>query len=119
MANTTSNENTGDCKQAVFFATGPLNSVAQQFIDVLKYCNTKGMPIINIFVEQSNDEEKLYKAINDMLDFLARETQKTAIVAASIKNLPGFIRLHDILNLIVDDNIEFHFARSKTRLFNK
>lgn len=38
---------------------------------------------------------------------------------ASPKNLPEFVHYFDIMNLIVDDNIEFHFARSKTRLFKK
>lgn len=119
MIGTTYNKNICDCKQAVFFATGPCNSITQQFTDVLKYCKAKQMHIINIFIEQSNDDEKLYAILNDMLNFLAREKQKTAIVVASPRNLPKFVNYHDIINLIVDDNIELHFAKTKSRFYKK
>lgn len=119
MTETVYNENIDDCKQAVFFATGSCNSITQQFTDVLEYCKAKQMSIINIFIEQSNDEEKLYAILNNMLDFLAREKEKTAIVAASPKNLPKFISYYDIMHLIVDDNIELHFAKTRSRFYKK
>lgn len=76
MIDVTLDEKTLDCKQAVFFGTGSLSSVVQQFVDVQEYCKIKQLPLVNIFIEESNDEQKLYAALNKMLEFLAREKKK-------------------------------------------
>lgn len=58
-------------QQAVFMATG--ENTTEQYIAVMKYCKEKRLPIVNLFIEQSDDEETLYQMMNDAMDFAARE----------------------------------------------
>ena len=103
-------------QQAVFMATG--ENTTEQYIAVMKYCKEKRSPIVNLFIEQSDDEEKLYQMMNDALEFAAREGvnngKKTALVFASKNNLPRFVNLLSIRQVILDDYTELHLANSKT-----
>lgn len=103
-------------QQAVFMATG--ENTTEQYIAVMKYCKEKRLPIVNLFIEKSDDEEKLYHMMNDAMDFAAREGvnngKKTAIVFASKDNLPRFVNLLSIRQVILDDYTELHLAKSKT-----
>lgn len=103
-------------QQAVFMATG--KNTTEQYIAVMKYCKEKRLPIVNLFIEQSDNEEELYQMVNDALDFAAREGEtngkKTALVFASKDNLPRFIDLLSIKKVILDDYTEVHLAKSKT-----
>ena len=103
-------------QQAVFMATG--ENTTEQYIAVMKYCKEKRLPIVNLFIEQSDDEEKLYQMMNDAMEFAAREGtnngKRTALVFASKDNLPRFIDLLSIKKVILDDYTELHLAKSKT-----
>lgn len=103
-------------QQAVFMATG--ENTTEQYIAVMKYCKEKHLPIVNLFIEQSDNEEKLYQMMNDAMDFAAREGEtngkKTALVFASKDNLPRFVDLLSIKKVILDDYTEVHLAKSKT-----
>ena len=103
-------------QQAVFMAAG--ENTTEQYISVMKYCKEKRLPIINLFIEKSDDEEKLYQMMNDAMDFAAREGanngKKTALVFASKDNLPHFVNLLSIRQGILDDYTELHLAKSKT-----
>lgn len=85
---------------------------------MMKYCKEKHLPIVNLFIEQSDNEEELYQMVNDALDFAAREGEtngkKTALVFASKNNLPHFVNLLSIRQVILDDYTELHLAKSKT-----
>lgn len=103
-------------QQAVFMATG--ENTTEQYIAVMKYCKEKRLPIVNLFIEKSDNEEKLYQMMNDALEFAAREGvnngKKTALVFASKNNLPRFVNLLSIRQVILDDYTELHLAKSKT-----
>lgn len=103
-------------QQAVFMATG--ENTTEQYIAVMKYCKEKRLPIVNLFIEKSDNEEKLYQMMNDAMDFAAREGvnngKKTALVFASKDNLPRFVNLLSIRQAILDDCTELHLAKSKT-----
>lgn len=102
-------------QQAVFMAAG--ENTAEQYIAVMKYCKEKRLPIVNLFIEKSDDEEKLYQMMNDAMEFVAREVnnngKKTALVFASKNNLPPFVNLLSIRQVILDDYTELHLAKSK------
>ncbi len=100
-------------QQAVFFATGFANSIIQQYIEVDKYCDENNLPLVNMFIETSKDEEKLYKKLNEMLEFISKQQTKTAVVIASQFNILCSVELFDIMHLIIDDNTELHFASRK------
>ncbi len=103
-------------QQAVFMAAG--ENTTEQYIAVMKYCKEKRLPIVNLFIELSDNEEKLYQMMNDALDFAAREGEtndkRTALVFASKDNLPRFVNLLSIRQVILDDYTELHLAKSKT-----
>ncbi len=103
-------------QQAVFMATG--ENTTEQYIAVMKYCKEKRLPIVNLFIEQSDDEEKLYQMMNDAMEFAAREGtnngKRTALVFASKDSLPRFVNLLSIRQVILDDYTELHLAKSKT-----
>lgn len=102
-------------QQAVFMTTG--ENTTEQYIAVMKYCKEKHLPIVNLFIEQSDDEEKLYQMMNDAIEFSTREGatngKKTALVFASKNNLPRFVDLLSIRKVILDDYTELHLAKSK------
>lgn len=103
-------------QQAVFMATG--RNTTEQYIAVMKYCKEKRLPIVNLFIEKSDNEEKLYQMMNDAIDFAAREGvnngKRTALVFSSKDNLPRFVNLLSIRQVILDDYTELHLAKSKT-----
>ena len=103
-------------QQAVFMATG--ENTTEQYISVMKYCKEKRLPIVNLFIEKSDDEEKLYQMMNEAMEFAAREGEtngkRTALVFASKNNLPRFVNLLFIRQGILDDYTELHLAKSKT-----
>lgn len=103
-------------QQAVFMATG--ENTTEQYIAVMKYCKEKRLPIVNLFIEKSDDEEKLYQMMNDAMEFAAREgannAKRTTLVFASKNNLPRFVNLLSIRQGILDDYTELHLAKSKT-----
>lgn len=103
-------------QQAVFMATG--ENTTEQYISVMKYCKEKRLPIVNLFIEKSDDEEKLYQMMNEAMEFAAREGEtngkRTALVFASKNNLPRFVNLLFIRQVILDDYTELHLAKSKT-----
>lgn len=103
-------------QQAVFMATG--ENTTEQYIAVMKYCKEKRLPIVNLFIEKSDNEEKLYQMMNEAMDFAAREGanngKRTALVFAGKNNLPRFVNLLSIRQVILDDYTELHLANSKT-----
>ena len=103
-------------QQAVFMATG--ENTTEQYIAVMKYCKEKHLPIVNLFIEKSDDEEKLYQMMNEAMDFAAKEGtnngKRTALVFASKDSLPRFVNLLSIRQVILDDYTELHLAKSKT-----
>ena len=106
--------------QAVLIATG--TDTTKQYLEVLDYCKQENLPIVNIFVAQeTSDEQKLYQIINEAIDFAAKDGvkngNKTALVFASKKNIPFFINLFYIKELILDDYTELHIAKSRLKFF--
>ncbi len=106
--------------QAVLIAIG--TDTTKQYLEVLKYCKQENLPIVNIFVAQeTSDEQKLYQVINEAMDFAAKDGvkngNKTALVFASKKNIPFFINLFYIKELILDDYTELHIAKSRLKFF--
>ena len=106
--------------QAVFIGIG--EDITSQYLEVLKYCKHEKLPIVNIFVSQeTSDEQKLYKIINEAMDFATREgiknDNKTALVFASKKNIPLFVNLTYIREWILDGYTEFHIAKSRLKFF--
>ncbi len=106
--------------QAVFIAIGA--DTTKQYLEVLKYCKHEKLPIVNIFVSQeTSDEQKLYKIINEAMDFATREgiknDNKTALVFASKQNIPLFINIPYMKELILDDYTELHIAKSHLKFF--
>lgn len=103
-------------QQAVFMAAG--ENTTEQYISVMKYCKEKRLPIVNLFIEKSDDEEKLYQMMNDAMDFAAREGEtngkRTALVFASKNNLPRFVDLLSLKKVILDSYTELHLAKSQT-----
>ena len=106
--------------QAVLIATG--TDTTKQYLEVLDYCKQENLPIVNIFVAQeTSDEQKLYQVINEAMDFAAKDGvkngNKTALIFASKKNIPFFINLFYIKELILDDYTELHIAKSRLKFF--
>ena len=106
--------------QAVLIATG--TDTTKQYLEVLKYCKHEHLPIVNIFVAQeTSDEQKLYQVINEAMDFAAKDGvkngNKTALVFASKKNIPFFINIPNMKELILDDYTELHIAKSRLKFF--
>lgn len=106
--------------QAVFIAIGA--DTTKQYLEVLKYCKQENLPIVNIFVAQeTSDEQKLYQIINKAIDFAAKDGvkngNKTALVFASKKNIPFFINISNMKELILDDYTELHIAKSRLKFF--
>ena len=106
--------------QAVLIATG--TDTTKQYLEVLNYCKQENLPIVNIFVAQeTSDEQKLYQIINEAMDFAAKDGvkngNKTALIFASKKNIPFFINLFYIKELILDDYTELHIAKSRLKFF--
>ena len=86
------------------------------------YCRQENLPIVNIFVSQeTSDEQKLYKIINEAMDFATREgiknDNKAALVFASKQNIPLFINISYMKELILDDYTELHIAKSRLKFF--
>ena len=106
--------------QAVFIGIGA--DTTKQYLEVLKYCKQENLPIVNIFVAQeTSDEQKLYQIINKAIDFAAKDGvkngNKTALVFASKKNIPFFINIPNMKELILDDYTELHIAKSRLKFF--
>lgn len=106
--------------QAVFLAIG--ENTTKQYLEVLDYCKHEKLPIVNIFVAQeTSDEQKLYQIINEAIDFAAKDGvkngNKTALVFASKKNIPFFINISNMKELILDDYTELHIAKSRLKFF--
>ena len=106
--------------QAVLIATG--TDTTKQYLEVLDYCKQENLPIVNIFVAQeTSDEQKLYQIINEAIDFAAKDGvkngNKTALVFASKKNIPFFINISNMKELILDDYTELHIAKSRLKFF--
>lgn len=106
--------------QAVLIAIG--TDTTKQYLEVLDYCRQENLPIVNIFVAQeTSDEQKLYQVINEAMDFAAKDGvkngNKTALVFASKKNIPFFINIPNIKELILDDYTELHIAKSRLKFF--
>lgn len=106
--------------QAVFLAIG--ENTTKQYLEVLDYCKHENLPIVNIFVAQeTSNEQKLYTTINDAMDFAAKDGvkngNKTALVFASKKNIPFFINLFYIKELMLDNYTELHIAKSRLKFF--
>ena len=106
--------------QAVLIATG--TDTTKQYLEVLDYCKQENLPIVNIFVAQeTSDEQKLYQIINEAMDFAANDGvkngNKTALVFASKKNIPFFINIPNMKELILDDYTELHIAKSHLKFF--
>ena len=115
-----SKEQQKQANQAVLIATG--TDTTKQYLEVLDYCKQENLPIVNIFVAQeTSDEQKLYQIINEAIDFAAKDGvkngNKTALVFASKKNIPFFINLFYIKELILDDYNELHISKSCLKFF--
>ncbi len=98
-------------QQAIFLSTGP--DTTKQYLEVLKYCKKLNLPIVNVFIEQSDDEQKLYKVMNDTVEFADRQKVPTAIVIANKDVLPNFIKFQDIPSLIIHDHTELHIVEAQ------
>ena len=120
MNSNESQEQQKQANQAVFIGIG--EDITSQYLDVLNYCKEKNLPIVNIFVAQeTSDEQKLYQIINEAIDFAAKDGvkngNKTALVFASKKNIPFFINISNMKELILDDYTELHIAKSRLKFF--
>ncbi len=105
---------------SIFIGIG--EDITSQYLEVLEYCKHEKLPIVNMFVSQeTSDEQKLYQVINEAMDFATREgiknDNKTALVFASRKNIPLFINIPYMKELILDDYTELHIAKSHLKFF--
>ena len=107
-----SKEQQKQANQAVLIATG--TDTTKQYLEVLDYCKQENLPIVNIFVAQETSDEQA-------IDFAAKDGvkngNKTALVFASKKNIPFFINIPNMKELILDDYTELHIAKSHLKFF--
>lgn len=108
------------CRQAVIFARVSSNkqelgaSIDAQVETITNYCKQKDLTILVpdrfIITESSTRGER--KRFHEMLDFVAKQKHKTAIVVHCIDRLQrGFDECAAIRQLLKDDKIEVHFYK--------
>lgn len=106
------------CKQAVIFARvsskeqEPGASLQAQKEAMEAYCNKIGLPIVKRCraIESSTNGKRVQ--FNEMLDFVRKQKQKTAIVVHCIDRFQRrFNECVDVEDLLLDDKTDLHFCK--------
>ena len=106
------------CKQAVIFARvstkeqEPGASLKAQKEAMEDYCNKKGLPIVKKYkaIESSTNGKRVQ--FNEMLDFVRKQKQKTAIVVHCIDRFQRrFNECVEVESLLLDDKTDLHFCK--------
>ena len=88
------------------------HSLAAQRARLEEYCRKKDMPVIKIFeiIESSTSGNR--KQFHEMIDFIRRRKEKTAIVADAVDRVQrSFTEVPTLNNLIQENKTELHFLR--------
>lgn len=106
------------CTQAVIFARvstkeqEPGASLKAQKVAMEDYCNKKGLPIVKKYkaIESSTNGKRIQ--FNEMLDFVRKQKQKTAIVVHCIDRFQRrFNECIEVESLWLDDKSDLHFCK--------
>lgn len=106
------------CTQAVIFARvstkeqEPGASLKAQKEAMEDYCNKKGLPIVKKYkaIESSTNGKRVQ--FNEMLDFVRKQKQKTAIVVHCIDRFQRrFNECVEVESLLLDDKTDLHFCK--------
>ena len=108
-----------ECKQAVIWCFGHSNVIFNKFAKIQKYCKYKNFNVVKIFGSFSQNQDTERAEFNEMLDFIMKQKQKTAVVIHDSSQFPKFSNSKsELMDLVSNGKIELYFASGRMRLCN-